>query len=194
MTWQFSNGADALRFSLADHWDKPSNTLPPDLAKIVARSFRPPLDWDSLGADQRKQVAELQDQASQAQDTESITFACASLRADVEKWLSKARADSNDGKIVALSDVLSVLQSISPHVPAQSSTTQARFRSDREEALLRVIAGLWALSSLPRQHNSTADKLSALFAGWGWDKPAKSTIADNILKPAASLPGANLLG
>lgn len=65
-----------------------------------------------------------------------------------------------------------------------------KIRSDREETLLRVIAGLWALSGLPSQPHKTADKLSALFDGWRWDKPAKSTIADTILKEAANLPGA----
>lgn len=65
-----------------------------------------------------------------------------------------------------------------------------RLRADREENLLRVIAGLWALSGLPPEHNTTADKLSALFDSWKWDKPAKSSMADTILKPAANLPGA----
>jgi len=68
----------------------------------------------------------------------------------------------------------------------------AKLRSDREENLLRVIAGLWALSGLPAEHNTTADKVSALFDSWQWDKPAKSSIADTILKQAASLPGARI--
>jgi len=77
-------------------------------------------------------------------------------------------------------------------VPGNESrdTPAQRLRSDREQNLLRVIAGLWALSDLPSQHNTTADKLSALFDSWKWDKPAKQTIADTILKEAANLPGA----
>ncbi|MDI1254122.1 hypothetical protein [Thermomonas sp.] len=66
----------------------------------------------------------------------------------------------------------------------------ARIRADREENLLRVIAGLWALSGLPAEHNTTADKLSALFDSWGWDRPAKSSMADTILRHAAKLSGA----
>lgn len=65
-----------------------------------------------------------------------------------------------------------------------------KIRADREENLLRVIAGLWALSDLPHAHNVTADKLSALFDGWGWDKPAAGTMADTILREALNLPGA----
>jgi len=61
-------------------------------------------------------------------------------------------------------------------------------RPQREQNLLRVIAGLWALSDLPDAHNTTADKLSALFDTWGWEGPAKSTIADTILRPASTLP------
>lgn len=63
-----------------------------------------------------------------------------------------------------------------------------KIRSDREQNLLRVIAGLWELSELPKAHNVTADKLSALFDGWGWDKPAAGTMADTILLEAAKLP------
>lgn len=74
----------------------------------------------------------------------------------------------------------------------KQETQPRKIRSDREENLLRVIAGLWALSGLPSEHNTTADKLSALFDGWGWDKPAKSSIADTILKQAANLPGAGI--
>lgn len=74
----------------------------------------------------------------------------------------------------------------------QTEAQPRKIRSDREENLLRVIAGLWALSGLPSEHNTTADKLSALFDGWGWDKPAKSSIADTILKQAANLPGAGI--
>jgi hypothetical protein len=69
---------------------------------------------------------------------------------------------------------------------------QPKLRSDREENLLKVIAGMWALSSLPREHNTAADKLSALFQSWGWEKPAKGTMADTILKDAANLPGADI--
>lgn len=74
----------------------------------------------------------------------------------------------------------------------QGLQKSAKLRSDREENLLRVIAGLWALSGLPPEHNTTADKLSGLFDTWQWDKPAKSTIADTILKEAANLPGARI--
>lgn len=81
-----------------------------------------------------------------------------------------------------------------PTKPSQVATDKLpgtpKLRSDREQNLLRVIAGLWALSGLPLEHNVTADKLSALFDGWKWDKPAKQTIADSILKEAANLPGA----
>lgn len=67
-----------------------------------------------------------------------------------------------------------------------------RIRADREETLLRVVAGLWALSGLPTEQHTTADKLSALFDDWGWDKPVKGTIADRVLKIAANLPGAKV--
>lgn len=77
-------------------------------------------------------------------------------------------------------------------VPATDNGKPARLRSDREENLLRVIAGLWALSGLPAEHNTTADKVSGLFDSWGWDKPAKSSMADTILKQAANLPGARI--
>lgn len=71
-------------------------------------------------------------------------------------------------------------------------STDKPIRSDRENNLLRVIAGLWALSSLPTEHHTAADKISALFDEWKWDKPAKSTIADNVLNEAAKLPGAKV--
>lgn len=74
----------------------------------------------------------------------------------------------------------------------RSGAVPSPLRSDYEENLLRVIAGLWALSGLPVEHNTTADKLSGLFDSWQWDKPAKSTIADRILKRAAELPGARV--
>ena len=80
----------------------------------------------------------------------------------------------------------------SPASSPAAAEKPMRLRADREENLLRVIAGLWALSGLPVEHNTTADKLSALFDGWNWDKPAKSSIADTILKQAASLPGARI--
>lgn len=67
-----------------------------------------------------------------------------------------------------------------------------KLRSDREETLLRVIAGLWSLSDLPREHNTAANELSYLFDSWGWDKPRKSTIADVVLKQALNLPGAKI--
>ena len=67
-----------------------------------------------------------------------------------------------------------------------------KLRSDREQNLLRVIAALWAMSDLPKEHNVAADKLSALMDGWSWDKPAAGTIADTILKEAANLPGARI--
>jgi hypothetical protein len=67
-----------------------------------------------------------------------------------------------------------------------------RIRSDREDNLLRVIAGLWALSGLPPEHHVTADKLEALFQSWDWEKPAKSAIAETMLRDAANLPGARV--
>lgn len=60
-------------------------------------------------------------------------------------------------------------------------------RGDREENLLRVIAGLWEFSGLPPRPNTAADRLSALFAGWGWEKPTKGAIADTILTPASKI-------
>lgn len=81
----------------------------------------------------------------------------------------------------------------SPVADAQVAIPKpGKIRSDREENLLRVIAGLWALSGLPAEHNTTADKLSGLFDTWGWDKPKKSSIADDTLKQAANLPGARI--
>lgn len=71
-------------------------------------------------------------------------------------------------------------------------TKQPKLRSDREQNLLRVIAALWAMSDLPKEHNTTADKLSGLMDVWGWDKPASSTMADTILKEAMNLPGARI--
>ena len=88
-------------------------------------------------------------------------------------------------------DVKRALASANNEVPLPAvlpSAAESRLRPQREQNLLRVIAGLWALSDLPKAHNVTADKLSALFDSWGWDGPGKSTIADTILKPAASLP------
>lgn len=81
-----------------------------------------------------------------------------------------------------------------PTLGAENAATPKadRIRTDREETLLRVVAGLWALSDLPPEQHTTADKLSALFDEWGWDKPVKGTIADRVLKPAANLPGAKV--
>ena len=76
--------------------------------------------------------------------------------------------------------------------PERVQIKPVKLRADREENLLRVIAGLWALSGLPAEHNTTADKVSGLFDSWGWDKPAKSSMADTILKQAANLPGARI--
>ncbi len=70
------------------------------------------------------------------------------------------------------------------------TVSESKVRPQREQNLLRVIEGLWMLSSLPRAPNVTADKLSALFDTWGWDGPGKSTMADTILKPASQLPKA----
>jgi hypothetical protein len=71
-----------------------------------------------------------------------------------------------------------------------AGTNPPKLRTDREKNYLRVIAGIWELSPLPKVPNAAADKLSALFDTWGWDGPGKSTIADSILKQAASLPRA----
>jgi len=75
--------------------------------------------------------------------------------------------------------------------PTKADETQGKplkIRADREQSLLRVIAGLWALSELPKEHNTAADKISGLLVSWGWDKPAVGTIADTILAEAAKLP------
>jgi hypothetical protein len=69
-----------------------------------------------------------------------------------------------------------------------SSQKPQKLRSDRETTLLRVIAGLWEFSSLPPEPNIAADKLSALFDGWGWEKPTAGTIADTVLADAKKLP------
>jgi hypothetical protein len=78
---------------------------------------------------------------------------------------------------------------------SESGTTQGdrKIRGDREETLLRVVAGMWELSSLPKQPNVAADRLEALFTGtgdggWGWEKPSKKTIADTVLSVAIKLP------
>ena len=72
--------------------------------------------------------------------------------------------------------------------PAAEGQKPLRIRADREEVLLRTIAGLWELSNLPREPNTTADKLSALFDGWNWEKPSKKTLADTVLSVASKLP------
>lgn len=71
-------------------------------------------------------------------------------------------------------------------------TKPSKLRSDREQNLLRVIAGLWALAELPPEHNTAADRISGLITSWGWDKPAAGTIADTVLSKAANLPGARI--
>lgn len=70
---------------------------------------------------------------------------------------------------------------------ASEPVKPARLRADREENLLRVIAGLWQFSNLPPQPNTAADRLSALFDGWGWEKPTKGAMADLILTPASKI-------
>lgn len=83
-------------------------------------------------------------------------------------------------------------QHVAPLNEEPAPVKLTKLRSDREQNLLRVIAAMWALSDLPKEHNTAADKLSALMDGWKWDKPAASTIADTILKEAANLPGARV--
>lgn len=68
-----------------------------------------------------------------------------------------------------------------------------KLRADREETLLRVIAGLWEVSGLPKKPTTAADRLEALFTGtgdggWGWEKPSKKTMADAVFALAARLP------
>ena len=109
----------------------------------------------------------------------------------VDLWFDAATLDS----LIGGPSFTTLSTDIEPHVDRLDSTEgrsakPIKLRSDREETLLRVIAGLWALSGLPSEHNTTADKLSGLFDSWGWDKPAKSTIADVVLKRALNLPGA----
>lgn len=74
----------------------------------------------------------------------------------------------------------------------EANTVTKKLRSDREESLLRVIAGLWSLSKLPPEHNKTAGVISKLFEAWAWDGPKAGTIADKILNEAANLPGARV--
>ncbi|MGX5731946.1 hypothetical protein ACWKWK_15620 [Pseudoxanthomonas beigongshangi] len=68
-----------------------------------------------------------------------------------------------------------------------------KLRADREETLLRVVAGLWEISGLPKKPTTAADRLEALFTGtgdggWGWEKPSKKTMADTVFSLAAKLP------
>jgi len=66
-----------------------------------------------------------------------------------------------------------------------------KLRSDREQNVMRVIAGMWALSkNLPDTPNGVAEKLVALFEVWRWESPAKKTMADTILNRAFRLQGA----
>lgn len=74
-----------------------------------------------------------------------------------------------------------------PHENDQNQGGEKRIRGDREQTLLRVIAGLWSLSTLPPEPTTAADKVSALFDGWGWEKPTKATIAEKVLSPAVKL-------
>lgn len=75
----------------------------------------------------------------------------------------------------------------SESAPAQEHLPAPKMRSDRETTLLRVIAGIWKLSSLPEEPTPAADKISGLFDLWGWEKPTKATIAETVLAPAAQL-------
>lgn len=91
-------------------------------------------------------------------------------------WLSLAQIEE-----------LNSISNNGERTPSTDSKSE-KLRSDREENLLRVAAGLWELSSLPSEASTVADKLSALFDGWGWEKPSKKTIADTVLARAAKLP------
>lgn len=89
-----------------------------------------------------------------------------------------------------LSDLRAVRTDAADEEPA--SRDLKPIRSDREQSLLRVVAALWKLSSLPLAPHTAADRVSAIIDGWGWDGPKKGTIADRILKEAAALPGSDL--
>ncbi|UZW62358.1 hypothetical protein [Lysobacter enzymogenes] len=68
-----------------------------------------------------------------------------------------------------------------------------KIRQDREQSLLRVIAVLWHMTpALPTEPYSAAQKILSHIEQWGWDGPGQETIARNILKQAADLPGAKI--
>ena len=98
-----------------------------------------------------------------------------------ELWFSAEQVDSE----------AACLATPTKEVDVVAAGPKQKLRSDREQNLLRVIAGLWALSGLPPEHYTTADKLTALFTGdaWRWEKPDKDAVA-RVLKEAANLPGA----